>query len=150
MGLHLAALLDDFQDGVFAVSLALVTDPALVISTITQTLGIREASGQPVMEALKDYLRDKRILLMLDNFEQVLDAVPLLWELLSAAPGLKLLVTSRAVLRLSAEHEYLCRRCRCPTRPFLPAFRPTIERFRNTKRLRCSSRGRRRSSRIFR
>jgi predicted ATPase/class 3 adenylate cyclase/Tfp pilus assembly protein PilF len=107
LGLHVAAeLLDDFKDGVFVVSLAPVTDPALVASTIAQTLGIREAGGQKLVASLKDYLRDKQMLLMLDNFEQVLEAAPLVWELLAGAPQLKVLVTSRAALQISAEQEY--------------------------------------------
>ncbi|MFL5735692.1 MAG: tetratricopeptide repeat protein [Chloroflexia bacterium] len=107
LALHVAAdLLDDFADGVFSVGLASVTDPGLVASTIASTLGVREIGGQPLVTSLKDYLRDKQMLMLLDNFEQVLPAAPLLWELLAAAPQLKMLVTSRSVLHLSAEHEY--------------------------------------------
>src|SRR2546423_12653777 len=86
LGLHVAAeLLDDFADGVFAVGLASITDPGLVASTIATTLGVRETRAQPLITGLKDYLRDKQLLLLLDNFEQVLPAAPLVWELLAAA-----------------------------------------------------------------
>ncbi|MDQ5852660.1 MAG: tetratricopeptide repeat protein, partial [Chloroflexota bacterium] len=108
LSLQVAAdLQDDFADGVFFVELAPIGDPALVASTIAGTLGVRESGGQPLPESLKDYLREKRLLLVLDNFEQVLGAAPLAGELLKAAPGLKMLVTSRAVLHLSGEQEFL-------------------------------------------
>ncbi|HET9224497.1 MAG TPA: tetratricopeptide repeat protein, partial [Roseiflexaceae bacterium] len=83
-----------------------ISAPALVASTIAQTLGLKEASGQPVIGGLKDFLRDKHLLLLLDNFEQVVDAAPLLADLLAAAPRLKILITSRAVLHLSGEHAF--------------------------------------------
>jgi predicted ATPase len=89
---------------VFFVDLAPITDPELVVTTITQTLGVT-TSARPA-DQLKAALRHQRLLLLLDNFEQVLDAAPLVAELLAAAPGLKVLITSRAVLHLSGEHEY--------------------------------------------
>jgi predicted ATPase/DNA-binding SARP family transcriptional activator len=85
------------------VALAAVRDPALVPATIAQALGVRESPGQPLLEILKMALRERQLLLLLDNFEQVTDAAPLLAELLAAAPGLQLLVTSRALLRISGE-----------------------------------------------
>jgi predicted ATPase len=122
LGLQVAAgLLDHFQDGVFFVALASVSDPKLVMPTIAQTLGVREVEsgpfgpasrsslvGQdgPLLEALKDYLRDKHILLVLDNFEQVTLAAPNVSDLLAAAPHLEVLVTSRASLRVYGEHDY--------------------------------------------
>jgi predicted ATPase/class 3 adenylate cyclase len=107
LGLRVGAeLLDDFADGVFFVPLAPIRDPELVGSTIAQTLGVREAEGRPLLEALKADLREKQLLLALDNFEQILEAAPLIAELLAAAPRLKVLVTSRAVLRLQGEHDY--------------------------------------------
>jgi len=81
-----------------------VRDPALVLAAIAQALGVRESAGQPLLEILKLVLRERKLLLLLDNFEQVTDAAPLLAELLAAAPGLQLLVTSRALLRISSEH----------------------------------------------
>jgi predicted ATPase/class 3 adenylate cyclase/Tfp pilus assembly protein PilF len=107
LSLHLgAALLDDFTDGVFAVALAHVTDPSQVTPAIAQALGVRQTSSQPITESLKDYLRTKQILLILDNFEQVIGAATLIWDLLSAASKLKVVVTSRGSLNLAAEHIY--------------------------------------------
>ncbi|MBA3412882.1 MAG: tetratricopeptide repeat protein [Actinobacteria bacterium] len=101
-----AELVADFEDGVFFVDLAAITDPHLIIPTVGQTLSVREKPGQSLFETLKDYLRDKHLLLVLDNFEQLLDAGPAVSALLAGAPSLKALVTSRAPLHLSGEHEY--------------------------------------------
>jgi predicted ATPase/transcriptional regulator with XRE-family HTH domain len=106
LGLQVTAeLLDDMADGAWFVNLAPISDPTFVASTLAQVLGVREVSGQPLVEGLKAFLRAKRILVLLDNFEQVVDAAPVVAELLAAAPGLKVLVTSRMRLRLSGEHE---------------------------------------------
>lgn len=99
-------LLADFADGVCFVSLAPVSDPDLVVPTITQTLGLKDTGGQPPLDLLKASLSEKRLLLLLDNFEQVLVAAPQLSELQVACPHLKLLVTSRAVLHIGGEHEF--------------------------------------------
>ncbi len=99
-------LLTDFADGVCFVSLAPISNPELVIPTISQTLGLKENGDQLLLDPLKASLRDKQLLLLLDNFEQVLKAAPRLSELLMACPNLKLLVTSRAVLHLRGEHEF--------------------------------------------
>jgi predicted ATPase/class 3 adenylate cyclase len=101
-----ASLLAGFRDGVFFVPLASVSDPALVVQAVAQSLGVTEAGGRGLLEALEEYLRDRQLLLVLDNFEQLLDAAPLVAGLLATARGMKALVTSRAVLRLSAEHDY--------------------------------------------
>ena len=107
LGLQVAAeAVDRFEDGVFFVALAPIGDPALVAPTIAETLGVRDAGGRPLRESLEDYLQDKQLLLVLDNFEQVLGAAPLVAELLARAPELKILVTSRAVLHLRGEHEF--------------------------------------------
>ncbi|MDQ3585976.1 MAG: protein kinase [Acidobacteriota bacterium] len=100
-------LLEVFPGGVFFIELAAIHDPALVISSIAQPLDVTEAGGQSLLDALKSYLRDKRMLLVVDNFEQVTPAAPLLAELLAASPHLKMLVTSRAVLHLSVEQEVI-------------------------------------------
>jgi predicted ATPase len=108
LGLRVAAeVLDQFTDGVFFVDLAPIRDPGLVPTTIAQVLGIGESGGQPLLDTLKNALRHKRLLLLLDNFEQVIDAAPLVGELLSSSPGLKTLVTSREALRIYGEQEYL-------------------------------------------
>jgi len=107
LGLQVAAeLLDEFEDGVFFVELAPITDPALVASAVAEPHGVVEAGDQPLEESLKGYLRGKELLLLLDNFEQVLDAAPLVGRLLSACPKLKVLTTSRSVLRVYGEQEY--------------------------------------------
>jgi hypothetical protein len=99
-------LLHDFTDGVCFVPLAPVSDPDQVIPTTAQTLGIKEAGERPLLDLLQTSLQDKRLLLLLDNFEQVLAAAPGLSDLLADCPHLKILVTSRAVLRIHGEHEF--------------------------------------------
>ena len=107
LGLQVATeLLSHFADGVYFVPLAPIRDAELVVSTIAQMFGLREAGGQPLLVLLKAYLREKQVLLLLDNFEQVLVAAPLLTELLQECFDLKMIVTSRAVLRVSGEHEF--------------------------------------------
>src|SRR5215213_9654747 len=101
-----ADLFHHFADGVWFIDLAPISDPLLVGATIAEALRIKEAIGQPVTASLKSYLRQRQALLLLDNFEQVIAAAPLLEELLKAAPRLKLLITSRVVLRLYDEQEY--------------------------------------------
>jgi predicted ATPase/DNA-binding CsgD family transcriptional regulator len=97
-------LRERFEDGVCFVSLAPISDPSLVLSSIAHEFGLQEAGAQPLEETVKAWLRDKHFLLLLDNFEQIVSAAPLLEDLLSASPRLVILVTSREVLRLSAEH----------------------------------------------
>lgn len=99
-------LLGDFRDGACFVPLATISDPALLGSTIAQALELAEAGGQPIDDLLKSHLRDKQLLLVLDNFEQVAAAAPLIAALLASAPQVKALVTSRVVLHLSGEHEF--------------------------------------------
>jgi len=99
-------MVGDFADGVQVVSLAPLSDPAFVIPTIAHTLGLTESGTQPVLDVLKSSQRDKQRLLLLDNFEHVIPAAPLLSELLEACPDLKLLVTSREVLHLRGEHQF--------------------------------------------
>ncbi|HWQ11916.1 MAG TPA: tetratricopeptide repeat protein [Roseiflexaceae bacterium] len=101
-----AEQLDAFRDGVFFVPLAAVRDTDLVAGAVALALGVRESGELPLPGQLKLCLRSKELLLLLDNFEQVADAAPLVGELLAAAPGLKALVTSRAALHLYGEHEY--------------------------------------------
>src|SRR5262249_32157051 len=101
-----AEQLDCFSHGVFFVDLAPITDPERVAPAICQTLGVRETGSQPPIESLKEYLRAKQLLLLLDNFEQILPAAPVVSELLANCPRLKGLVTSRAVLHLRGEHEF--------------------------------------------
>src|SRR5215211_4791483 len=107
LALQLAAdVVEEFPNGVFFVSLAPVRDWELVAPTIAGTLGLRGQPGETVLETLGDYLSDKELLLVLDNFEQVLAAAPAVAGLCAGAPGLKLLVTSRTPLHLSGERTY--------------------------------------------
>jgi predicted ATPase/transcriptional regulator with XRE-family HTH domain len=98
-------LVDSYMDGVWFVDLAPIDDPALVVTAIAQALGVTTASERPV-DQLKAALRHKHLLLLLDNYEHVLEAAVLVSNLLAAAPRLSVLVTSRALLRLTGEHEY--------------------------------------------
>jgi non-specific serine/threonine protein kinase len=100
-------LSESFEGGVFFVALAAITEPALVAPAVARVLGLTGGSGDhPPEELLEGYLRERRTLLLLDNFEQVLGAAPLVGELLAAAPGLKVLATSRAPLKLYGEQEF--------------------------------------------
>jgi predicted ATPase/class 3 adenylate cyclase len=107
LSLQVAAEVSDrFADGVFFVPLAPVTDPDLVASAIAQALQIPIAGNQPADERLRDWLAGKQILLVLDNFEQVLPAASLVGELLKTGESLRVLVSSRAPLRLYGEREF--------------------------------------------
>jgi predicted ATPase/class 3 adenylate cyclase len=107
LGLQVAAeLVEEFTDGVWFVRLSRLSDPALVLPTIAQTLGLREAGSQSSEALLREYLRTRHLLLLLDNFEQVAGAAPSMAELLASSPKLQVLVTSRVVLRLQGEQEY--------------------------------------------
>jgi predicted ATPase/class 3 adenylate cyclase len=107
LALHAAAeLLDEFRHGAFLVDLALVRDPAHVVPTIAQTLSVKEGAGRSLQEAVGEFLRERELLLVLDNFEHVVEAAPDVIGLLLRAPSVKTLIASRAPMRVSAEHEY--------------------------------------------
>jgi non-specific serine/threonine protein kinase len=97
--------LADFADGVCFVPLAAIRDPALVLPAIAQAFELREGSDRPLRRRVQDHLRDRQLLLVLDNFEQVLPAAPLVAALLEAGAGVKILATSRAALHLYGEYE---------------------------------------------
>ncbi len=97
-------MLDRFRDGVFFVPLAAITDPELVTSAISDALSLRHSTVPPE-DRLTEYLSDLEMLLILDNFEQVLDARSLVARLLAASPGLRVLATSRSPLRIYGEQE---------------------------------------------
>ncbi|HEV7662384.1 MAG TPA: tetratricopeptide repeat protein [Chloroflexota bacterium] len=99
-------LLEEFPDGVWFTDLAPLGEPALVASTIAQVLNIRPLPGRLLSEQLSDALRDKQVLLVLDNFEHVQTAAPLVGDLLRACPRLRVLVTSRVRLRVSGEQVF--------------------------------------------
>jgi predicted ATPase/DNA-binding CsgD family transcriptional regulator/tetratricopeptide (TPR) repeat protein len=107
LGLQVATeLSNNFADGVCFVPLASIRDPEMVVPTIAQILGIKETGGQSHLSLLKAYLRDKQLLLLLDNFEQVLVAAPGVSDLLTTCIHLKILLTSRAPLHISGEYEF--------------------------------------------
>ena len=101
-----AESVESFTHGVFVVALAALSDPALVIPAIATAIGVRETPGRDIRSTLHDYARDKRLLLVLDNFEHLTAAANAIGELLSAAITTKVLVTSQAPLRLYGEQEY--------------------------------------------
>jgi len=100
-------VLGDFEDGVFFAALAPISDPELVVPTIAQVLGLREEAHRPTIETVSEYLKDKHLLLVLDNFEQVLGGAPKVGELLAVAERLSVLATSREALGIHGEKEYL-------------------------------------------
>ena len=100
-------VLEDLEDGAFFVALAPITDPDLVVPTIAKALGLREEAHRPTIETVSEYLEEKNLLLVMDNFEQVLGAAPSVGELLTAGQGFKVLATSREALGLNGEQEYL-------------------------------------------
>jgi predicted ATPase len=97
---------EQFADGVFLVALAPLSDAELVVPTVMQTLSLTEAGGQSPLDFLKIALKDKLMLLLLDNFEQVIEAAVQAAELLAACPRLKIMITSRVVLHVQAEREF--------------------------------------------
>jgi predicted ATPase/class 3 adenylate cyclase len=115
-----ADVLEDFEDGVFFVPLAATTDPDLFYTEIAGALGLRESGDVPLEDLLKEYVGHRKLLLLLDNFEQILSAVPLVGELLSAAPRLKVLATSRIPLGIYGEHDYAVTPLSVPDPKHLP------------------------------
>ena len=108
LGLQVAAeLIGEFDDGVFFVPLAPIKDSGLVASAIAQALGVQDVGGQPILDCLARFLKDKQILLLLDNFEQIISAAPVVAGLLAECPILNVLVTSREMLHLSGEYHYV-------------------------------------------
>src|SRR5262245_694468 len=119
LGLQVAAATaQSCSSGVFFVALASIRDPSLVAPTIMQTIDAREIGSREPAEVLKEALRavPEPVLLLLDNFEQVLEAAPVLTDLLESCPLLKILVTSRAVLRVYGEYEFAVPPLQCPSR----------------------------------
>lgn len=96
-----------FTDGIYFVPLSSINDPDLLMPAVAQILGIKELGDISLFTCLKSFLHEKRMMLLLDNFEQVITAASLLSELLLACPQVKILVTSRAVLRIQGEYEFV-------------------------------------------
>jgi len=106
LGLAVAtAVREAYADGVYVVPLAPLRAPELVIPTVARTLGLREEPGRPVIETLIVYLRDRRMLLLLDNVEHMVAAAPQVADLLAACPAVDVLATGRAALRVDGEQE---------------------------------------------
>jgi predicted ATPase/class 3 adenylate cyclase len=107
LGLELAEnIKDEFEDGAFFISLAEIRDPALLPSTIAKLWDIRVSGQNSLLEGVKAYLQYRSLLLVLDNFEQILEAGPVVAELLSSASRMNVLVTSREPLHLYSEYTY--------------------------------------------
>ncbi|MGB3717173.1 MAG: tetratricopeptide repeat protein [Candidatus Promineifilaceae bacterium] len=107
LGLETARTIqDNFPHGVYFVDLAPISDPDLLVTTTAHTIGIREGGGRPPLENLKDYLSNKEMFLLFDNFEQITGAASVVAELLASSPGISVLVTSRIPLQLRGEFEY--------------------------------------------
>jgi predicted ATPase/DNA-binding SARP family transcriptional activator len=129
LALQIAAdLRTSFADSVCFVSLAPLRDPGLVVSAIADALGVRESGDRMLLESLKDRVCEKSLLLVLDNFEHVLDAAAQAAELVAAGPRLKVLVTSRAVLRVRGEQEFSVPPLSLPDPNCLPAL-PALSRY---------------------
>src|SRR3954468_15867968 len=104
LALEIASLASgDFADGVVFVALASIRDPALVTPTIAKAFDLDDHGSRPVIDRLTDHLRSRQTLLLIDNIEQVVDAAPDIGQLLASCPGIKVLATSRIMLRLSIE-----------------------------------------------
>jgi predicted ATPase len=101
------SMADQYADGVTFVSLAATNDPGLVPNVIAEKLGVVEQPTRPLAESLQRYLRDKQQMLVLDSFEHLLEAAPLVSDLLAAASRLSVMATSREVLRLNGEYEHV-------------------------------------------
>ena len=101
-----ASVTDGFAQGVQFVSLAAIRDPSLVPVSIAQSIGLQDARGRSLLEHLSGYVGDGEVLLVLDNFEQVLAAGGFVSELLDATGRLRVLVTSRSPLHVSGEQEF--------------------------------------------
>src|SRR5579859_6217969 len=118
-----AQVAEDYPDGVYFVPLAPVRDPGLVSSTIAQSIGLQDARDRPLMEHLISQLRERQLLIVLDNFEHLLAGAPVVTRLLQETNAVRILVSSRSSLRVSGEQE-------CPVPPLAvpdPQTRPTPE-----------------------
>ncbi len=121
LGLQVAAELSDrFADGVFFVNLAPISDSTFVVPAIAQTLDLKETGEQPLHDLLQASLQDRQLLLLLDNFEQVLGAASQVADLLAACPRLKVLVTSRFVLHVRGGQEFAVPPLAVPSPKHLP------------------------------
>jgi predicted ATPase/class 3 adenylate cyclase len=109
-----AEQLDAYQDGVFFVDLTVLNDPSQIVSAIAETLGLRELRTESLLDTVERHLQDKQLLLLLDNFEHLIEGASVVGDILTAAPSIDMLVTSREVLRLSGESTYPVRPLHLP------------------------------------
>jgi predicted ATPase/transcriptional regulator with XRE-family HTH domain len=101
---HVASMVaPTFADGVWYVPLEPLSDAELVVPAIAKALGVKESTGQPLLQSLQEFLQQRQLVLLLDNFEHVLEAAPAVAEILTACPGVKVLATSRAGLHIRGE-----------------------------------------------
>ena len=117
-----AAVAGDFPDGVYFIPLAPIRDPGLVPSTIAQSIGLQDARDRPLIEHLINQLRERQLLIVLDNFEHLLAGAAVVTRLLEETTALRILVSSRSSLRVTGEQE-------CPVPPLAvpdPAARATL------------------------
>jgi predicted ATPase/transcriptional regulator with XRE-family HTH domain len=122
-----ATMLNRFENGSFVVALAPITEPDHLLLAIAQTLGIKEAGTLPLAHSLRLQLRDKHMLLVLDNFEQLMDAATQVEELLGTCPDLSVLVTSREVLRIHGEQQFPVPPLELPALTPAPARSPSLQ-----------------------
>ena len=107
LGLQLAAeVTGGFPDGVYFVALAPVGNPDLVLSSIAQGIGLRDVGDRPLLDRLRSHLENARVLILLDNFEHLIAAAPVVAQILQATVALRIVVTSRAPLHVSGEQEF--------------------------------------------
>ena len=107
LGLQFAAeVTGGFPDGVYFVALAPVGNPDLVLSSIAQGIGLRDVGDRPLLDRLRSHLENTRVLILLDNFEHLIAAAPVVAQILRATVSLKIVVTSRAPLHVSGEQEF--------------------------------------------
>ena len=122
LALHLAHTVGDlYPDGAVFVALAPLRDPTLVLAAIAAAIGVKEEAGHSLAESVRLYLGEKRLLVLLDNFEHVISAAPLVADLLATCPSISIVATSRARLRLRGEHVYPVPPLRTPDLDHLPA-----------------------------
>ena len=125
-------MVGSFADGVCFVDLSSIAEPTVVASTVAKALRVPEQGGRPILEVMKDHLRNRHTLIVFDNFEQVLDAASVVQELLAAAPRTKAIVTSRVVLSVQGEQEFEVP----PLAPPDPAYLPDLATLRETDAVR--------------
>src|SRR5207244_1130877 len=114
-------VLNEFADGICFVPLASISDPELVLPTLAHVLGVREGGDGRLLERLQVHLGEQQLLLLLDNFEQLVKASPRLAELLTVCPHVTMVATSRTALRLRGEQEFAVSPLALPDRAHLPA-----------------------------